>query len=85
MKAGNMVRVSWTAVPANNGQVVLVLYKKGIKHSVITKKAPNKGFYMWKVPRTMPVGKDYRIRIRLLKNLSVNDFSDRDFTIKSGK
>lgn len=81
LKIGSTVRVRWNAAPPG-GNVVLVLYKKGIKHSVISKKTPDTGLFTWTIPPNIPQGTDYRIRIRLAENLSVNDFSDRDFTIK---
>ncbi len=81
LKTGTAVRVKWT--PADSkGKVILVLYKKGIKHSVISNGTPNNGLFLWKIPPALPEGNDYRIRIRLEDNLSVNDFSDRNFSIK---
>jgi hypothetical protein len=90
LKTNTVIRVRWSSTKPNEpnkpntpkGKVILILYKKGIKHSVISKGADNNGLFMWKIPRKIPEGNDYRVRIRLLDNLSVNDFSDRDFTIK---
>jgi hypothetical protein len=84
LKTNAMVRIRWSSTKSNEpkGKVILILYKKGIKHSVISKGTDNDGLFMWKIPRKLPQGKNYRVRIRLLDNLSVNDFSDRDFTIK---
>lgn len=81
LKAGASARIKWT-FDDSKGKVILVLYKKGIKHSVISDGAPNNGLFLWKIPPTLPEGNDYRVRIRLKDNLSVNDFSDRDFSIK---
>ncbi len=87
LKTNTMVRIRWSSAKSNKhnepkGKVILILYKKGIKQSVISKGTDNNGLFMWKIPRKLPPGKNYRVRIRLLDNLSVNDFSDRDFTIK---
>ena len=86
LKTNTVARVRWSLTKPNKpkGKVILILYKKGIKHSVISKGTDNSGLFMWKIPREIPEGNDYRIRIRLLDNLSINDFSDRDFTIKKG-
>ncbi len=80
---GSRVVIKWRSDGlAGDGKIVLILYKKGIKHSVIVKQTPNSGKYSWNVPRSLPAGADYRIRIRSLKDLSVNDFSNRNFSIK---
>lgn len=80
IRKGSPVSIRWQAAPAG-GNMVLVLYKKGIKHTVISNKAPNSGSFNWTVPANIPPGTDYRVRIRIAENLAVNDFSDRDFTI----
>jgi Kre9/KNH-like N-terminal Ig-like domain len=83
LKAGSEVIVKWQSMGlATNEKVVLILYKQGIKHSVIAKQIPNVGSFRWKIPVAMGKGNHYRIRIRALKDLSVNDFSDRNFNIK---
>jgi hypothetical protein len=81
LKRNSSVIIKWQSTGVD-GKVVIVLYKKGIKHSVISRQTDNNGFFPWKIPGTLPEGNDYRIRIRWLKNLSINDFSDRNFTIK---
>jgi hypothetical protein len=84
LKKNTTVQIKWvsSANTPPNENVILVLYKKGIKHSVITKATPNNGRFPWRIPANVADGGDYRIRIRLVKNLSVNDFSDRNFSIK---
>ncbi len=81
IKAGSTYQIRWTTDTPKE-KIILVLYKKGIKHSLIAKQAPNKGTFTWRVPANLPTDKSYRVRIRLRNNLAVNDFSDRDFTIK---
>jgi hypothetical protein len=78
--ANTQVTIKW-APPGENDGVVIVLYKKGIKFITIAQGVKNSGEYMWKIPADIPLGKEYRIRIRMVKDLSVNDFSDRDFEI----
>lgn len=81
LKTNTTVQIKWSSTNAK-GKVILILYKKGIKHSVITKGSKNDGLFVWRIPQKIPEGKNYRVRIRLCENLSINDFSDRDFAIK---
>jgi hypothetical protein len=81
LKADSSIHIKWQS-KGLNGKVVIVLYKKGIKHTVISKQTDNSGVFPWKIPQYLPEGNDYRIRIRALKDLVVNDFSDGNFTIK---
>lgn len=81
LKTGSQVQIKWQSTGIS-GKVVIILYKRGIKHSVITKTTPNSGIFNWAIPANLPEGNDYRIRIRSLRDLSINDFSDRNFTIK---
>lgn len=74
------VQIKWEA-PAVEGKVVITLYKKGIKISTITVGTPNTGEYMWRIPSQIVPHENYRIRIRSIKNLGTNDFSDKDFAI----
>jgi hypothetical protein len=80
LKRDSTVTVRWQSTDLE-GKVVIVLYKGGIKHSVISNQTDNSGIFPWKVPGNLPEGDDYRIRIRSIRDLSVNDFSDRNFTI----
>ena len=81
LKINQRIQIKWKS-EGLDGKVVIILYKKGIKHEVISKQTDNTGMFPWKIPRTLPEGNDYRIRIRSLKDLAVNDFSDRNFSIK---
>jgi hypothetical protein len=81
LKTGTTIHIKWQSQDLN-GKVVILLYKKGIKHEVISKQTDNSGMFPWKIPRDLPEGNDYRIRIRAGEDLAVDDFSDRDFTIK---
>ena len=78
--ADTQIQIKWTP-PGEDDRVVIVLYKKGIKYFTIVQAVKNSGQYTWKIPANIPAGRDYRVRIRLVKDLSVNDFSDRDFEI----
>jgi hypothetical protein len=81
LEAGATTQVKWQS-RGIGGNMVIILYKKGIKHSVIARQTPNNGRFSWNIPNSLAKGNDYRIRIRALSDLSVNDFSDRNFTIR---
>jgi len=80
IKAGTTVNVRWKATNPS-GQVAILLYKQGVKFSTISKEANNNGSFLWRIPPTLKEANNYRIRIRLLEDLTINDFSDRDFKI----
>ena len=82
LKVNTTVQIRWSSSSSPKGKVILVLYKKGIKHSLISNGTADTGRFDWEIPGKLPQATDYRIRIRLAHNLSINDFSDRDFTIK---
>lgn len=89
LENGSNVIIRWQSQEVK-GKMVIVLYKSGIKHGDIACQAPNSGQFLWKIPGDIPIGKDYRIRIRALQDVAVNDFSDGDFSIivvpgKNGK
>ena len=70
------VNIKW-AYPAKNGEdnkIVILLYKDGIKLKTLSFSTENTGLFLWQIPSDIPEGDKYRIRIRLEKNLSVNDF-----------
>jgi hypothetical protein len=81
LKAGTRIQIKWQSEGLQS-KVVIVLYKKGIKHLVISPQTDNNGTFSWRIPANIPEGNEYRVRIRSFEELSVNDFSDRDFTIK---
>jgi hypothetical protein len=75
------IQIRWTPVdPA--ARVVILLFRDGAQEAVVAYDIPDAGTYGWKIPGQIQPGNHYRIRIRALNNLAVNDFSDRDFTIK---
>jgi hypothetical protein len=82
LKNNDNVEIKWTSAGIP-GKVVILLYKKGIMQAVISDQVENTGSFQWNISPGIPAGNDYRIRIRSLDDLSVNDFSDHDFTIKN--
>lgn len=80
IKAGTTINIRWRATNFS-GQVAILLYKQGVKFITISKASKNNGSFLWHIPPTLKEANNYRIRIRLLENLTINDFSDRDFKI----
>lgn len=80
IKTGSIVKITWKT-NIKDSKVLILLYKKGILIRKIGIHIDNKGFYFWKVPKSLKDSKFYRIRIRLESNLLINDFSDKNFEI----
>ncbi len=82
IKGGSVIALTWQSEGMEpDGKVVIILYKNGLKHSLITAQTRDNGNYSWKISTQLPEGNDYRIRIRSLADLAVNDFSDQNFSI----
>lgn len=82
----DMETIKWTA-DKEVGDVVIILYQNGIKLfeiQKIVKSKPNLNIqsFLWRYTPQIKEGSGYRIRIRSLKDFSINDFSDIDFSIK---
>lgn len=63
------------------GKVIIILYKNGLKYHTVTPGTANTGIFSWHIPVNFTEHNKYRLRIRSLNDLSINDFSDRDFKI----
>ena len=75
------VQIQWTPVNPEM-RIVILLFREGAQAVIIAGDIPGSGSFAWKIPDQIQPGNLYRIRIRALSNLSVNDFSDRDFSIR---
>ena len=75
------VRIQWTPVNPEM-RIVILLFREGAQAAIIADDIPGSGGFSWKIPDQLQPGNHYRIRIRTLTNLLVNDFSDRDFSIR---
>lgn len=81
LKSGAEVRVSWRSV-AVGGNLAILLFKGGEQYAVIAPSIPDSGSFQWRIPADVPVSGQYRLRICSLRDLRINDFSDRDFAIR---
>ncbi len=79
LRPGDEVAVRW--VPGASGRVVIVLFRDGVQDRVLAAQAPDTGLFRWKLTGELAPGDRYRVRIRSLADLNVNDFSDGDFRI----
>ena len=82
---GKTTIIKWNYINSSDSDndIILVLYKNGMKFNTISESTPNTGMFIWEIPSNTPVGNKYRIRIRSRKDLTLNDFSDGDFSIVS--
>jgi len=81
LMSGSQVAILWSSLGVE-GNLAILLFKGGEQYAVIAASAPNKGDFQWKIPATLPDSGQYRLRICSLRDLRINDFSDRDFAIK---
>jgi hypothetical protein len=78
---GSQVAVRWRTQGVE-GNLAILLFKGGEQHAVLAAGVPDSGLFQWTVAATLPADSRYRLRICSLRDLRLNDFSDRDFTIK---
>lgn len=81
LKSGSQVRILWQSLGVSDN-VAILLFKSGEQYAIIADSVPNSGVYEWKIAAALPDSGQYRLRICSLKDLRINDFSDRDFALK---
>jgi hypothetical protein len=81
LKGGSKVTILWSSLGVE-GDVAILLFKGGEQYAVIADRVPNSGNFQWDIPTALPDSGRYRLRICSLRDLRINDFSDRDFAIK---
>ncbi len=78
--AGNTYDIQWRSISINNTETVAIeLWKGGIKDSDIITSTVNDGSFHFDT--TGLSGTDYKIKIKLISDIDVNDMSDSDFTV----
>ena len=80
LKAGGQATIRWLSLGID-GPVAILLFKGSEQHAVIAASTANSGIYSWALPADLPDSGQYRLRICSLRDLRINDFSDRDFSI----
>ena len=78
---GKSYAVKWSKGSAGK-YVRIRLLKSGKHYRWITKKTPNDGRYVWKIPTTVATGSNYKIRLQPFSKTGY-DNSDRSFSISS--
>ena len=81
LKSGTKVAILWSSLGVE-GDLAILLFKGGEQYAVIAERVPDKGNFQWEIPANLPDSGQYRLRICSLRDLRINDFSDRDFAIK---
>jgi hypothetical protein len=81
--AGKSYALKWSK--GNAGKYIRIrLLKSGRHYRWITKKTPNDGRYVWKIPTSVVASSNYKIRIQPYSK-SGYDNSDRSFSISRSK
>lgn len=77
---GASVSVQWNT---NNvdGNVKLALFEGNTYRKTIVNSTVNDGEYTWVVPSWLPVGDNFRVRVRSTQDISIVDFSDDYFSL----
>ena len=81
LKSGGDVRVTWRTA-AVGGDLAILLFKGGEQYAVIAESVPDNGSFLWRISPSLADSEQYRLRICSRRDLRINDFSDRDFTIR---
>ncbi|MGA1869870.1 MAG: S8 family serine peptidase [bacterium] len=81
-KHRSLVSIKWVNSEDVSSNIRIELYKGGSLHHTITTNTENDGYYEWCVPTTLPVGKDYRIKVSSISDPSIYAASDNDFIIE---
>ena len=63
--------------------VAIELLKDQVLHSTIASAAPSTGTFSWSIPSSITPGNNYAIRIRNTANSSMQDVSDKSFSIEN--
>ena len=80
---GTQVNITWSGtLPGTT--VKLVLFRKGVKHSLIAPDVPDTGNYAWNVPAGLPLGGKYKIKVQAIADKTCRDLSDTGFKIIAG-
>ena len=82
-QVGDAYDITWDCT-GNTDSLCIELYKDNTAHMEIAICSSSDSAFHWMVPPGIPEGSDYRIKITLLVNPSIEDFSDNYFTILSG-
>ncbi len=84
-KSGERQKIEWSFVGDLGSTVKVELLKDGAVESVITRRTPigvrGSGACLWRIPKDLPAGDKYQVRITSLSNSAVKDESDAFFSI----
>jgi len=82
---GTLKRIRWVFTGRPGSYVRIELLKGGVLAKTIAGAAPRgtggKGHYDWLVPRDLPAGNDYEMRIISTRDIDYTDSSDLPFGI----
>jgi hypothetical protein len=80
LQIGKKYTIKWSK--GNAGSYVKIeLLKSGKGYKAIHKKTKNDGRHRWKIPASVAVGSQYKIKITSISKKNISDTSDTNFTI----
>ncbi|MEJ2196147.1 MAG: Ser-Thr-rich GPI-anchored membrane family protein, partial [Ignavibacteriaceae bacterium] len=78
-QAGSSRLITWDDNISAN--VIIELFKGGTFHSTIATTTPSDGSESWTIPTAIESGSDYEVKITMVEDPNIFDFSDSNFTI----
>lgn len=84
---GQKIKIKWGSWASQTGhsKVKIELYRKSALISTIASGVSNSGSFDWTVPANLAPASDYRIKITSTSSSRVYDYSDKYFSIVSGR
>ena len=76
---GTGYTITWKEFIAPN--VKIDLLKGAVLSTTIAASTPNDGSFLWTVPKALPIGSDYTVKITSTANAAIKDSSDNPFSI----
>ncbi|NJD53817.1 MAG: hypothetical protein FIB07_13230 [Candidatus Methanoperedens sp.] len=73
--------INWNSTESPGTYVKIELLKAGTLNRVVIASTLNDGSHPWVIPATLVPGKDYKVKITSIINISNSDTSDNNFTI----
>ena len=78
---GTTQTIKWNSTENPKGYVKIELLKPGRTNQLIVSSTLNDGSHPWLIPAAQIQGTDYKVKITSTINASINDTSDKNFTI----
>jgi hypothetical protein len=82
-KLGTIHNITWTFTDDPGKRVKIELLKGDVFYTTIEDRTPiGSSFFSWTIPKSLPVGTDYKIRVTSTSNEGYTDTSDNNFELR---